>query len=56
MSNKRRVALIIETSSLDEYAPARGLYRKLGYEEEARLRDFYDAGDDKIVFCKRLRG
>ncbi len=48
--------LIIETSGLDEYAPARGLYRKLGYEEEARLREFYDAGDDKIVFWKKLTG
>ncbi|MEM9353307.1 MAG: hypothetical protein AAGA92_09865 [Planctomycetota bacterium] len=36
------------------WARPRGLYRKLGYEEEARLCDFYDAGDDKIVYWKRL--
>lgn len=25
-----------------------------GYDEEARIRDFYGAGDDKIIFRKSL--
>ncbi|MEO1249198.1 MAG: GNAT family N-acetyltransferase, partial [Pseudomonadota bacterium] len=29
-------------------------YRRCGYVEEARIRDFWSAGDDKIVFWKAL--
>jgi ribosomal protein S18 acetylase RimI-like enzyme len=46
--------LIAETSALPEYDQTRAFYRKLGYHEEARIRDFYDAGEDKIVFWKSL--
>lgn len=46
--------LLVETSGLPTYAPARRFYAKRGYEEEARIRDFYEAGDDKIVFRKVL--
>lgn len=46
--------LIVETSGLDAFAPARRLYRKHGYDEEARIRDFYRTGDDKIVFRKAM--
>jgi len=48
--------LIIETSSLNAFEPARRLYRKHGYGEEARIRDFYRDGDDKVVFRKALGG
>lgn len=46
--------LIIETSGLAAFARTRAFYRRLGYEEEARIRDFYRAGEDKIVFRKAL--
>lgn len=46
--------LIIETSGLAGFEAQRGFYRKCGYEEEARIRDFYQAGDDKVVFRKLL--
>ena len=46
--------LIIETSGLPEYEQTREFYRKCNYTEEARIRDFYEAGDDKIVFWKSL--
>jgi ribosomal protein S18 acetylase RimI-like enzyme len=45
---------VIETSSLPRYEPARRFYRRTGYEEAARLRDFYAPGDDKVVFVKHL--
>lgn len=45
----------IETSNRPLYLPTRGFYLGNGYEEEAVLRDFYDAGDDKVVYVKRLR-
>lgn len=46
--------LLVETSGTEAFQPARDFYRKNGYEEEARLRDFYEPGDDKIVFRKAL--
>jgi ribosomal protein S18 acetylase RimI-like enzyme len=46
--------LIIETSSTDQYARTREFYRKLGYDEEARIRQFYGPTDDKVVFWKSL--
>ncbi|MDO2394078.1 GNAT family N-acetyltransferase [Mycobacterium avium subsp. hominissuis] len=46
--------LLVETSSLPEFERARRFYRTLNYTEEARIREFYDDGDDKIVFYKRL--
>ena len=46
--------LIVETSGLPEYERTRRFYRTLGYVEEARIRGFYAAGEDKIVFWKSL--
>ncbi len=46
--------LIVETSSLDGCDRARSFYRKHGYDEEARIRDFYGPGDAKVVFWKAL--
>ncbi|WP_427158462.1 N-acetyltransferase family protein [Aliinostoc sp. HNIBRCY26] len=46
--------LLVETSGLPELKRTRAFYAKCGYEEEARIRDFYDAGDDKVVFRKLL--
>ena len=46
--------LIADTSGTDDFAPTRAFYRKTGYIEEARIRDFWGKGDDKIVFWKSL--
>jgi ribosomal protein S18 acetylase RimI-like enzyme len=46
--------LLVETSGLASFERTRAFYRKCGYEEEARIRDFYKAGDDKVVFRKAL--
>ncbi len=46
--------LIIETSGVAGFEAQRRFYRKCGYTEEARIRDFYQAGDDKVVFRKVL--
>jgi hypothetical protein len=46
--------LLVETSGLPEFDRVRSFYRKCGYDEEARIRDFYKAGDDKIVYRKAL--
>ena len=46
--------LLVETSSLESFEYVRSFYRKNGYNEEARIREFYKAGDDKIIFRKAL--
>ncbi|MEM9273363.1 MAG: GNAT family N-acetyltransferase [Cyanobacteria bacterium P01_F01_bin.143] len=46
--------LLVETSGLPDFEKTRTFYRKNGYEEEARIRDYYKAGDDKIIFRKVL--
>jgi ribosomal protein S18 acetylase RimI-like enzyme len=46
--------LIVETSSTDQYAATRSFYLARGFDEEARIRDFYGPGDDKIVFWKNV--
>lgn len=46
--------LLIETSSLQSFDPTRAFYQKLGYVEEARIREYYGPGEDKVVFWKLL--
>lgn len=46
--------LLVETSSLPEFEKTRGFYRRIGFEEEARIRDFYAAGEDKVVFYRLI--
>ena len=46
--------LLIETSGLPEFETTCAFYRKCGYSEEARIREFWKAGDDKIVYRKAL--
>jgi len=46
--------LLVETSGTDEFDRTRKFYEQLGYNNEARIRDYYDAGDDKVVFRKVL--
>ena len=47
--------LLVETSGTEAFERTRRFYRTIGYDEEARIRDYYDAGDDKVVFRKALR-
>lgn len=46
--------LIVETSGTASYAQARGFYAACGFVAEARIADFYDSDDDKIIFTKAL--
>ena len=54
LANGGERLLLIETSSLESFEPTREFYRKCGYHQEAQIRNFYQAGEDKIVFYKSL--
>ena len=45
--------IYIETSGQPKYEPTRGFYERCGYEIAAVLTDFYDNGDDKLIWCKK---
>lgn len=44
----------VETSSDDAQMGARKFYKKIGYVQMAVIKDFWNDGEDKIVFWKRL--
>jgi ribosomal protein S18 acetylase RimI-like enzyme len=46
--------LIADTSGDSAFNGTRAFYRKIGYAEAARIRDFWAAGNDKVVFWKLL--
>lgn len=46
--------LLVETMGTPDFNYVREFYRKNGYSEEARIRDFYAQEADKIVFRKVL--
>jgi ribosomal protein S18 acetylase RimI-like enzyme len=46
--------LLIETSSKPTYASTIRFYKRSGYSEISRIKDFYRIEDDKLVFCKKL--
>jgi D-alanine-D-alanine ligase len=46
--------LLAETAGRQAYAPTRAFYLASGFSEEARVRDFYARGDDKVIYLRRL--
>ncbi|OGT74265.1 MAG: GNAT family N-acetyltransferase [Gammaproteobacteria bacterium RIFCSPLOWO2_02_FULL_57_10] len=46
--------LIVETSGLPDFATARAFYAKCGFIHEATIKDFFAAGDSKLVYTKLL--
>lgn len=54
VANRGARILLVETSGLPSFERIRAFYRTLGYAEEARIRDFYQSGEDKVIFWKAL--
>jgi len=54
LRNRNHRLLVVDTSGKDEFKLTREFYQKLNYTQEAVIHDFWDEGDDKIVFCKKL--
>jgi len=48
--------LIVETSGKNEFHLTRQFYEGLNYTKEAVIRDFWEEGDDKVVYWKKLQG
>jgi ribosomal protein S18 acetylase RimI-like enzyme len=46
--------LLVDTSGTAEFKRTRAFYDMLGYEREARIRDYWSEGDDKVTFRKSL--
>ena len=55
VQEKKGRLILIETSSKDKYAPTRHFYQRLGYVENACIRDFYRPGDDLLIYSKYLK-
>jgi ribosomal protein S18 acetylase RimI-like enzyme len=48
--------ILIDTSSIPQYEKAQKFYLRHGFQEVARVPDYYHAGNDRITFCKKLEG
>ena len=46
--------LMVETSSMESFAQARGFYQSLGYTREAEIRNYYGINDNKVIYLKTL--
>ena len=55
VNDKSARILLVETSGLPEFEQTRKFYIKNKFVEEARIRDYYKAGEDKVVYRKALK-
>lgn len=54
LRDQQQRLLLVETSGVPGFAATRQFYRQAGYAEEARVRDYYGAGDDMVLYRKDL--
>ena len=54
LRRRQQRLLLVETSGSPGFAPARAFYDKSGYFAEARVRDYYEVGDDMVIYRKDL--
>lgn len=46
--------VVVETAGRPDYLPTRQFYESRGYTAAARIPDYYEAGDDLVVYTKHL--
>jgi len=47
--------ILADTSTIPHYEKTQRFYLKNGFQEVARIPDYYHPGNDRITFCRRLR-
>ena len=46
--------ILADTSTVPQYDKTRRFYLQQGFQEVARVRDYYSSGNDRVTFCKRI--
>lgn len=46
--------ILADTSSIPSYEKAQMFYLRKGFQEAARVADYYWEGNDRITYCKRI--
>ena len=54
LRDQQQRLLLVETSGSPGFSLTRAFYDKSGYAAEARVRDYYQAGDDMVLYRKDL--
>jgi len=54
VKGKRGRLILADTSTIPHYEKTQKFYLKNGFQEVARVPDYYHPGNDRITFCKRI--
>ncbi len=46
--------ILADTSTIPQYEKTRKFYLRNGFQEVARIPDYYHPGNDRVTFCRRL--
>ena len=46
--------ILADTSTIPQYEKTQRFYLKNGFQEVARIQDYYHPGNDRITFCKKI--
>jgi ribosomal protein S18 acetylase RimI-like enzyme len=46
--------ILADTSTIPHFERTQKFYLKNGFQEVARIPDYYHSGNDRITFCKRI--
>jgi ribosomal protein S18 acetylase RimI-like enzyme len=48
--------ILADTSTVPQYEKTQRFYVKNGFQEVARVPDYYHPGNDRVTFCKKIDG
>jgi ribosomal protein S18 acetylase RimI-like enzyme len=46
--------ILADASTIPQYEKTRKFYQKNGFQEVARVPDYYYPGNDRVTFCRKL--